>query len=191
MRLRGLLIYLAVTLSACATAPEFPYPAEAISFLESDGISLTVENKLAEVGEVEQAYKAWQNNAPNHYSYVIAQSCYCLYGPAYGPNEIEVKAGEVVRVTYRGETRDGFRSGDSLEGENAILNESIDGIFERLIKSIDTPHSIGGVKRPYPPSRYSIEYESTYGFPVKTAYEDKSRSHGEWVLIVQDFKLIE
>ena len=136
MKWNWLVIFSIPVLSACKTLPEIPFPKSA-DFWEGEGIVLVEHSKSSEVAKIDKKHEFWLTNAPTHYRYVVSQSCYCLFGPSYGPNDVEVRDGKVVKVTYRGETRDGFESGDSLMEVKSAVNDTPSDIFAKLIKAID------------------------------------------------------
>ena len=92
--------------------------------------------KASMLQRFEAARNHWSSLGIDDYTITVAdETCFCLYGPYYGPNRVTVHNGEISRVIYRGERRDGFRRGDSLTRERA-LKPTVDEIFDRLERSI-------------------------------------------------------
>lgn len=181
-------IFVALFAPACTSLPEYPYPLSA-EFMPAEGETLTPEVIAQHMQSIEANYAKWKALRPDHYKYIIAKSCYCLYGPSYGPNEIEVRDDVVVRVTYRGEERDGFHSGQKISDPRAT-DYSIEQLFERAITALEyaKPNEPNERRRGVP--RFLIEYDKLYYFPKKVAFDNPSTADEEWVIVVENMRII-
>ncbi|MEL7025075.1 MAG: DUF6174 domain-containing protein [Pseudomonadota bacterium] len=144
------------------------YPLK-LDFLENRQVALRLEYELAKA--------RWDALEIDTYRIEVEQSCFCLYGPYYGPNQIFVRNGTTRRVTYLGETRDGFQSGDSLTNEDAF-KPTVNDLFAY----------VGDEIRGLGPDRVlSVNYHPEFGFPVRTERDDLRLSDSNVKITVIDF----
>lgn len=190
MKINASVSLLFIFATACSSITEYPYPNDSTIFLETEGDVLNLDTAVKFQASVETNFAKWKAKEPSHYTYIIAQSCYCLYGPAYGPNEIEVANGIAVKTTYRGEKRDGFKSGDRLS-ESSSLNYLIDDLFNRAKSVIDQAINGDTSARRRATPRFLIEYHHEYNYPTKLAFDDPMRADEEWVIVIENMREIE
>lgn len=135
------------------------------------------EDKISRLKKLAFNRDKWSAHAIRDYDMTLERSCHCLFGPYYGPNKVSVRDGEIFRVVYRGERRDGYKPGDRLTNQKALEN-TVDGIFDDLEKSIRSMTSN---------TILLVEYDEQYGFPVIVDYDRPDIADEESKLTVVDF----
>jgi hypothetical protein len=138
------------------------------------------DDKRRRLQELAENRAKWNASAVHSYSMTLAQSCFCFVAPATGPNRIVVDNGLVVRVTYRGETRQGYLRGGSLTRENFALRSTIDEMFEDLEVTISRMTSNAHLR---------VAYDDRYGFPTEIDFDRPDWYDEEYTLTVSDFAL--
>ena len=133
--------------------------------------------KTARLEELKLNRDKWHSKNISDYDFTIKQTCFCLYGPYYGPNRIRVRGGEITSVIYRGETRDGFKPGDQLKRKPA-LKKTIDELFEDLEQTISLATENAELQ---------IEYDDEYGFPTLIDFDRPDMDDEEFRKVVSDF----
>lgn len=145
------------------------------SFPSSDpGMFPAKERMLKELSENRVK---WESLGLGDYTIRIEKSCWCLFGPAYGPNKIEVARSELQRATYLDESRDGFRSGQVLK-PGVGTQYTINTLFEMLERRIGL--TTGN-------ALWEIEYNDTYGFPERIKFDRPDMFDEEYEIRVSDF----
>lgn len=133
--------------------------------------------KAALLVKLEENRAKWlAHNIPS-YELVLEKSCYCLFGPAYGPNRVVVRGRELKFAEYRGRRRDGYRNGDLLP-RNVGTQKTVDGLFADLHESISQSTEN---------AEWSIQYDENYGYPVSVSYDRPDRLHEEYTLAIISF----
>jgi len=135
-------------------------------------------DKIARLEELSRNRNKWNAHTIRDYSLVLEQSCFCLYGPYYGPNRVTVRAGEISRVVYLGERRDGFKPGDRLTNRKALKN-TIVGLFDDLETRIQ--YMTGNAE-------LQVEYDDVYGFPTVIDYDRPDWEDEQFRIEVSAFK---
>lgn len=163
---------------------------------KDEGVLLDAKGALNTGLLIKDQFDVWNRNRPKHYQYVISKTCFCFDAPTYGPNEIEIKNGEIIRITYRGETRDGFKAGDSLIDESATAY-TIDELFAKAneIVSGKRRSSIARIRSQNSEDRkvnrrFLIEFDPIYGFPKRLGYDEDIVADEEWSILIENFKVI-
>ena len=133
--------------------------------------------KTARLEELKLNRDKWHSKNISDYDFTIEQSCFCLYGPYYGPNRIRVRGGEITSVIYRGEKRDGFKPGDQLKRKSA-LKTTIDELFKDLEQTITLATEN---------AKLQIEYDDEYGFPRLIEFDRPDWEDEEFRKVVSDF----
>jgi len=177
------------SLSACASVSEYPYSRKT-EFQIGDDKVLTSVRRASLKAQLAERKTIWTANKPDNYSYILQQSCFCLYGPAYGPNAIKVQDGSVKSIIYRGETRDGFKSGDKLS-ENGVLNYTIDELFERIERVLSGQNlNPERYKNREIIENFNVSYDDEFGFPIRISYDRVLTADEEYVILLEGFKLL-
>lgn len=135
-------------------------------------------DKALRLEELNRNRAKWVGRGIIDYEMILEQSCFCLFGPYYGPNRVVVRGGEILRVVYLGETRDGFRRGDRLTRKPA-LKKTLDEAFADLEFTIRnlTPNAV-----------LRVEYHEEYGFPTLIDFDRSDMEDEQSRLIVSDFR---
>jgi hypothetical protein len=105
------------------------------------------------------------------------ESCYCLYGPYYGPIRNVVEAGELRASYYEGERRDGYWHGRKVRIETR-LRATVEDLFSRIERLIATA----------PDGSYRVEYDPKFGFPALVDFDDPGWEDEQWRLVTDGFK---
>ena len=175
---------------ACSSVPEHPFPEKEFNRIETNGEALTKALAIEFKKSFELNSYKWKSIEPLHYTYMIAGSGWYQFPPAYGPNEVEIINGEVVKITYRGEEWAGYKSGDKIR-DTLKFKYSIDDMFARVSNVLD--EAISGNKGPRRKGtpNFTIEYHPEYNFPVKIAFDDPTRADEQWAIIIESMTVIE
>lgn len=168
------LIVLMFCLGACQTAtPKQPTPMDAA---DKSTAAYPAKTQRLETLRAQQA--KWQSHNISDYELTITQDCFCLYGPAYGPNKVVVKNEAVKIVRYYGEARDNFKPGERLDVDDGI-SMSVSELFERTERQV-----INAAEN----AILDIEYHPDYGFPVLIDYDRPDLDDEESRVTVYGFK---
>lgn len=120
----------------------------------------------------------WDSQGISNYEFMIEdQTCFCLFGPYYGPNRVIVRNGSIKIVIYRGEKRDGYKPGDRLTNKSA-LKKTVDEIFDDLEQRI---------LRLTGNAMLRIEYDEKFGFPTLIDFDRPDMEDEQSRQIVSDF----
>lgn len=129
--------------------------------------------------ETLRTHKAkWRALNISDYELMISQSCFCLYGPYYGPNKVSVRNDDTKTVRYYGEVRDGFQPGDRLDPDDSV-SLNIEDMFNHVEKRI-----INATEN----ALLEIDYHPEYGFPVRMNYDHPGIADEENEIRIEDFK---
>ena len=189
MKQAVLILMLFCGFSACTSVPEYPYSRET-GFQIGDDKLLTPTRRVRLKAQLDEQKAIWAANRLDDYHYILEKSCYCLYGPAYGPNIVRVRDGNVKSIIYRGERRDGFKSGDKLLG-NAVLDYSIDELFEKVEKVLSGQSLISErFNQREVMENFAVTYDETFGFPVRISYDRLLTADEEYVVLLKGFKAL-
>lgn len=137
-------------------------------------------NKAAEIRELEGNWQKWRRHGIATYQFRLRdETCYCLYGPYYGPIRVMVKNGKVERAIYEGERRDGYWYGRSVR-EKTDLVATVEHVFAR-VKRLITSGAEG--------APYKIRYDRVHGFPTFVDVGNPPKvADAQWRLVVDGFK---
>jgi hypothetical protein len=136
--------------------------------------------KAAEMRELEANRQKWRRHAVTTYQFRLRdETCYCLYGPYYGPIRVSVKNGKVRKAVYEGERRDGYWYGRIVR-EKTHLVATVEDVFTQVEQLITS----GAQGAPY-----KIRYDRVYGFPTLVDVDNPPRmADAQWRLVVDGFK---
>jgi hypothetical protein len=137
-------------------------------------------SKAGEMRELEANRQKWRRHAVTTYQFRLRdETCYCLYGPYYGPIRVIVKNGKVGKAIYEGERRDGYWYGRIVR-EKTHLIATVEDVFTRVEQLVTS----GAEGAPY-----KIRYDRVYGFPSLVDVDNPPRmADAQWRLVVDGFK---
>jgi len=128
--------------------------------------------------ELAEAKTRWVSSGITSYEIRFRdESCFCLYGPYYGPIRNVVRSGKLKASYYEGVKRDGYRFGRKVRIVTA-LRATVEDVFLRVDRLVDTA----------PDGTYQVKYDPTYGFPVDINFDDPARDDEQWHLVTDGFK---
>jgi hypothetical protein len=106
-------------------------------------------------------------------------TCWCLFGPAYGPIRNFVRSGLIVKAMYEGERRNGYWPGRTVHID-VQTKATIEDVFARAALLLQGA----------PAGTFKIEYDPTYGFPVLIDFDDPQSEDEQWRLTLDGFKIL-
>jgi len=178
-----------LTISACASAPSYPDLYKSDPLL-SNAETVTELSKQEVLNSLLEGRSNWEKKEPGHYKYIVSASAYFVWHISYGPNEVEVKDGQVVKVTYRGKSRPKFPNGYVLPKDD-WKNFSIESYFSRSEIFLTGNKDLIGDDWEDERFWFIIDYESDFGYPKMIARNDPYDYHGEHVFRIGYFEVIQ
>ncbi|MEP3888862.1 MAG: DUF6174 domain-containing protein [Hellea sp.] len=170
-------------LAACQSAPK-AVPKNT----PSDKSALTEKQRITLRSEMKSQHELWKKSKPIHYKYAISQICFCLYDYDFGPNEIEVKNGQIVRRVYRGPRQDDIKTGEELPVGSGI-SHSIEEVFEIVDKILVPQITTSQYTSQRPEETLTIKYDNTYGFPNMVSHTKSSNlPNSSTLLYIMNFE---
>ena len=107
------------------------------------------------------------------------ETCWCQFGPAYGPIRNVVRSGLIQQAIYEGERRDGYWRGRRVQVD-VQTKATIEDVFARAALAIEMA----------PEGALRVAYDSTYGFPVLIDFDDPAWEDEQWRLVADGFRLL-
>jgi Family of unknown function (DUF6174) len=105
------------------------------------------------------------------------ESCFCLFGPYYGPIRNVVWSGKLRTSYYEGERRDGYWHGRRVRIATS-LRATVEDVFARVERLVSTAAT----------GTYRVEYDPKFGFPVLVEFDDPAWEDEQWRLVSDGFK---
>jgi len=138
------------------------------------------ERKEMQTLQLKQARETWDALKIHQYNMTIVQDCDCVFAEYYGPNRVSTWRGNVAKVVYEGNDREGLHRGDVLTRKNA-LKLSVNDVFTLLEERLQflTPDQV-----------LAVNYDPLYGFPTFVYWNNEkqiSRDYSQ--LVFTDFSL--
>jgi hypothetical protein len=182
VRLYGLLIGSAVSLSGCAT------PSYTAADAAAETPVLTEKRRIYMFSELEQKRLIWAESKPKKYRYEFSNLCFCFPETDRGPHRLVVENDIVISSVYVGEATDG--DGEAFEARNDIvLRNPIESLFASIEKRLRPTTPIW----PGPDSKvfFTVKYDDTMGFPTEISY-DVENVYDIWNRrVIENFEIIE
>ncbi|MFN2476961.1 MAG: DUF6174 domain-containing protein [Chthoniobacterales bacterium] len=140
--------------------------------------SIEGSQRRVELQELQANRAKWQRHGITDYEFRQRdETCFCMYGPYYGPIRVIVAKGKVKKAIYEGERRDGYWPG-RLVREKTELVATVEDVFRRA----------DGVINARSKAPYTIRYDPTYGFPTMIDVQNPpGMADAQWRLVVDGF----
>ena len=161
------------------------------SVTADDIVIVTQNTRMAVLSELTESQLNWARNEPRHYKYVLIYTTYFMCMPSCGPNEVEVKDGEIISARFLGRSGFDVRKGEPLP-EKYWQALSIHWQLNELEKFVESAE----FTELAPSDRFDqtwvhIEYDPILSFPTLIRRNDPMDNHGNHTTRIGYFEVIE
>jgi len=156
----------------------------------SQGVTVDENSKDEIFDRLQSGKKDWEKREPSHYKYIVLASGYFVWHISDGPNEVEVKDGDVVKVTYRGKSRAKYPNGYVLPKED-WEDFSFESYFSKAELFLNTQTDLVGDGWSDERFWFVIDFDANSHHPNFIARNDPTDYHGEYVVRIGYFEAIE
>ena len=128
--------------------------------------------------ELAAARAKWSSSQVTSYEVRFQdKSCWCLFGPYYGPIRNLVRSGRLKGSYYERERRDGYSFGRKVRIETP-LRATVEDAFARVERLIASA----------PEGSFEVKYDAVYGYPTDIAFDDPKLDDEQWHMVADGFK---